>query len=115
MRVSKYLCLALLLVLAVLAPARAQQAAPSAGDEPSAAPVRVEGRRLFDVTASGEATASQRAARISRRLGQLVEREEAVPPFTPRDVLSQNGEQVVTLGGEKIMTITGRGCRGRAR
>jgi small conductance mechanosensitive channel len=70
------------------------------------APVRLEGRRLFDVTASGDATAAERAARINRRLQRLVEREEAVPPFTPNDVLTQNGEQVIMLGDVRVMTIT---------
>ncbi len=65
------------------APLRAQEAK----EEAATAPVRVEGRRLFEVTASGTATATQRAARINRRLQQLVERPRAVPPFTPRDVL----------------------------
>jgi len=90
------------LVIMLLSPLRAQEAS----EEKTTAPVRVEGRRLFDVTGSGESTAAQRAARINRRLQQLVERPSAVPPFTPRDVLTQNGEQVIMIGGARVMTVT---------
>jgi hypothetical protein len=90
----------------------AQDAAPPAPSRPAAAtdtttaPVRIEGRRVFEVSGSGASSATERVARINRRLQGLIERDELVPPFTPQDIIEQNGDHIVTIGGAPIVTIT---------
>lgn len=72
----------------------------------SYAPVRLEGRTLFEVPAGDGLSASDRAARISRRLRGLLERPEPLTPFGPDDVrrMSDNAWEV-RLGSEPILTV----------
>ncbi|MGV3720122.1 MAG: hypothetical protein ACO1SX_04355, partial [Actinomycetota bacterium] len=72
----------------------------------SYAPVRLEGRALFELPAGDGLSASDRAARVARRLRGLLEREEPLPPFGPDDIrrVSDNAWEV-RLGGEPILTV----------
>ena len=38
-----------------------------------------------------------------------------MPPFSPRDVLTQNGQQVITIGDARVMTVTREMSRMRSR
>jgi len=98
--------LAFLLVVSLCAPLRAQNA-PSAPSLEVAA-VQVENRRLFDVGASGTTSAIQRAARINRRLGNLIEREADLPVFSPENVKSTSSGEVIELGGVAVLTVSAR-------
>lgn len=93
-----------LLALSEVAPSRAQNATPVENSE--AAPVRVEGRRIFDVGPRGSASGVQRASRIERRLNGLIESETPIPPFSPSDVKARNGEEVVFIGAVEVLEVT---------
>ena len=102
---------AVLILLGIAEPLYAQTlpAVPPAAPAPislEVAPVKVENRRLFDVGPSSDASASQRATRINRRLQNLIEGEADVPVFTPEMVKSSGGEQVVELGGVAVLTVS---------
>ncbi|HTE20483.1 MAG TPA: mechanosensitive ion channel domain-containing protein, partial [Armatimonadota bacterium] len=92
--------------------ARAQDApAPktsaAAPAETAYAPVRLEGRKLFEVMGTGPLAAAQRADRIQRRLQNLITREEPVRPFNEQDIRPQpGGSYLVTLGSEAVMSVT---------
>lgn len=107
-RYSPALALALLLCLALPRPASAQAPAPALPPPaPNAsAPVRVEGRKLFDVMGANGLSAADRADRINRRLTSLIARSEPVRPFNRQDILHQGNETLVTLGGEPIVSVT---------
>lgn len=70
------------------------------------APVTVEGRRLFDIGSSASASAGVRAARVNRRIQNLIEREVDLPPFTRDNVEERGGEQVIVLGNVEVLTVT---------
>jgi small-conductance mechanosensitive channel len=92
-------------VLAQVPPALAPlPATPSRAIE--VAPVEVEGRRLFDLGPSASVSALQRAARVNRRLQNLVEGEADVPRFSPDDVRAQGGESVIHIGDVAVLTVT---------
>lgn len=77
-------------------------------DADEVATVSVERRRLFDVVASGTTTAQQRASRINRRLQNLIEGDQEVPPFSPKNVVPRDGEQVVSVDDVRVLTVTQR-------
>ncbi|MBW3637836.1 MAG: mechanosensitive ion channel, partial [Armatimonadetes bacterium] len=92
----------LLLLCAFLAtPMRAQNAASN-----EVAPVRVEGRRFFDVGPRGPTSGAARAARIERRLRNLIESDAPITPFSPSDVRLRNGEYLVSIGGVRVLSVT---------
>lgn len=101
--------LILVLILGWIGPFSAsaqEKSAPALGAPTQYAPVRLEGRTLFEVTENGDETAAERANRISRRLQTLVTRDETVRPFGPGNIRRQNGQPVITLGDESIMVVT---------
>lgn len=100
--------LSISLVLALGAPLRAQTAPDPSPGSTEVAPVKVEERRLFDVGPSGTTTALQRATRINRRLGNLIEREADTPPFSPEMMKAQGDEEIVELGGVVVLTVSAR-------
>ena len=69
------------------------------------APVKVAGRELFQVSGLGALSAEQRAQKISTRLKTLLDRGEAVRPFTAQDLIRNKNEALITLGGDAIMTV----------
>lgn len=70
------------------------------------APVKLNNRRLFDVLASNNLSASDRADKVHRRLVNLILRNEAVPTFTSHDLLDQNNQTTLLMGGDPILTVT---------
>ncbi len=72
----------------------------------SYAPVKVEGRKLFEVMGNSGLSAAERADKINRRLGNLIARNDPVRPFNRQDIVTQGTTTTVTLGGEPVMTVT---------
>lgn len=70
------------------------------------ASVRIEGREIIELTGANQLEVFQRAERVNRRLELLVEREPAVAPFSENDIVNINGQPLITLGGEPILTVT---------
>lgn len=70
------------------------------------APVQVNGRVLFQIIGTDSADALRRADKVNRRLEQLIEREEDVPPFEPSDIKKTAGDITIVLGGEEVLTVT---------
>jgi small conductance mechanosensitive channel len=70
------------------------------------ASVKVEGRALFDIMGVGELTAEERADRVSRRLRSLIARQEPMPPFSRKNLVSDNNATVINLGGDPILSVT---------
>src|SRR5690349_572684 len=95
-----------LLTACLLGPLGAQQIggtpAPAPAEPPVQAPVKVEGRTLFQVSGSGATTAGERADKINLRLSSLVARSEPVRSFNQQDLVRRKNETLVTLGGEPI-------------
>jgi small conductance mechanosensitive channel len=90
-------------------PVGAQNTVPPVGSDATSveyAAVKVEARKLFDVTGTAGFTATQRAARINRRLENIIARNEPVRPFNKEDLVSQGKETLITLGGEAVLTVT---------
>jgi small conductance mechanosensitive channel len=69
------------------------------------ADVRVEGRKLFEVIGVNGLTSVQRAARINRRLENLIGRSQSVRPFNQRDLVSRSNETLITLGDQPILSV----------
>lgn len=108
LRVPAAFCIPWLLVFQ-MGSGKAQNAAPSGSSSPidtAYAPIVVNNRRVFDVTDDAGISAVDRADRINRRLQSLVDQQAPVSPFQPRDVLQRNGQTLVTLGGQLILTVT---------
>ncbi len=104
--------LVLYFITAVL-PSRAQNGngnsqvnGPSATPTAVTAPVKVEGRKLFEVLGSSGGTASDRASQISRRLAALIERQQPVLAFNEQDIVERGGQSAILLGNEAIMNVT---------
>jgi small conductance mechanosensitive channel len=70
------------------------------------APVKVNGRTILEITDSSAAQALLRADRVHLRLERLIAREEAVSKFTADDILESEGQPLITLGGEPVLTVT---------
>lgn len=107
--VRLWLWAAVLLIGAVplACPAQTTGAAPAVAPADTAyAPVRVEGRTLFEVMGSQGLTAAERADRINRRLNSLIDRAEPVRPFNTQDVVTRGGQTLITLGGDPILSVT---------
>lgn len=109
-RITMRIGLFLALFLGIGAPLRAQNSLdlPALSSSSEIAAVKIENRRLFDVGPSGAVSASQRATRINRRLQNLIERESDLTPFSPDNVRSVPGGQVIELGGIAILTVSAR-------
>jgi small conductance mechanosensitive channel len=117
--------LTLFCLLAFWVPALAQAPAPVSTPIPASpptplasievAPVTVDGRRLFDVGPTLTSTAAARASRVNRRLKNLIESDEELPPFSEKNVQASGGEQVITLGDVEVLTITQRDAEDAGR
>ena len=88
---------ALVLLLLAAAPGRAQD---------DRVTVRLDGRPVFRVGPDDTSTAAQRAARIERRLGTLLESPRSLP--TPRVEAGEtgDGDRVVTVAGVPVVSVT---------
>ena len=103
------LLLLLGLFLQVSAPvwAQAPPAIPVTGVSAAAyAPVKVEGRTLFEVMGVKGLTAAERADKINRRLTNLIGRSTPVKPFNQQDIQSGKTETTILLGGDTILSVT---------
>ncbi len=100
--------LLLCLLAAVVWAQGAGAAAPAAaGSAPNIyAPVTVEGRKLFDVLGSEGLSASDRAAKINRRLDSLIARNTPIRTFNQQDLVTHGNYTTITLGGEPILDVT---------
>ena len=89
--------------------ASAQTLLPTTGGAPATtayAPIKVDGRKLFDVSGNAGMTASERAVPINHRIEHLIERTPEFPPFSAKDLLRREGETLITLGGEPILSVS---------
>ena len=90
-------------------PANAQDIGKALGGDPNTiiyAPITVASRKLFDVAGNAPLSAAERADRINRRLESLIARKGEVPPFTAKDLIHQDQDTLITLGGETMLTVT---------
>ena len=86
------------------ATATATAEAPSTGI--ARAPIEIGGRSLFDISGTTRAEVERRAATVNRRLERLIERPEKVAELVPRDITIEDGQPLIQLGGEPILTVT---------
>ncbi len=103
------LSVVLLLVFAVARVSAQTVAIPTTGGvtTPTAyAPVKVDGRKVFDVSGGLGLSAAERAVPINHRLEHLVERINDITPFSAKDLMRRDGVTLLTLGGEPILTVT---------
>lgn len=70
------------------------------------APVKVEGRKLFEMMGARGLSAAERADKVNRRLSNLIARDETIRPFNKQDLVTRNNETTITLGGEPILSVT---------
>ncbi|MEP6756884.1 MAG: mechanosensitive ion channel family protein [Chthonomonadales bacterium] len=70
------------------------------------APVKVDGRQLFDIMGIKNMTALERADKVNRRLNSLVMSTQQLPPFELKDLVSNNNETTITLDGNSILNVT---------
>ncbi len=75
-------------------------------DASAYAPVKVEGRKLFEIMGSRNLTATERADKVNMRLSNLISRSEPMPPFSQKDLVSGSTETTITLEGDAILTVT---------
>lgn len=94
-------------------PARSQEAAPtplpaaqSGAETPGQAPVKVNGRTLLTLTDINDAQALLRADRVHLRLERLIARDQPVAAVRPQDIVDNQGQPLITLGGEPVLTVT---------
>jgi small-conductance mechanosensitive channel len=69
-------------------------------------PVKVDDRKIFDISGGLGISAAERAVPINHRLEHLVERPTEVPPFSAKDLMRREGQTLLTLGGEPVLTVT---------
>jgi small conductance mechanosensitive channel len=68
--------------------------------------IRVEGRPVFRVGATDDASAPERAARVERRIARLLERPDAVAPARI-EVSGDAGEvRTISVAGVPVVTVT---------
>ncbi len=70
------------------------------------APVIINNRELFTLSGADADEATRRAEIVEKRVERLIEREEDVERFTPSDVITEEGQPLITLGGEPVLTVT---------
>lgn len=76
------------------------------GQSGTPAAVKLESRKLFEVSGSRGISATERAAKIVRRLESLVNHRETVASPTIRDTTTNGGESLILFEGEPIVTVT---------
>ena len=94
--------------------AHAQTPKSAATDAPAAteavgiprAPVTINNRDLFTLSGASEDEALRRAETVQKRVQRLIEREDEVDRFSPSDVITEDGQPLITLGGEPVLTVT---------
>jgi len=79
---------------------------PAANELRSYAPVKVEGRKLFEVMGASGLSAAERAGKINRRLNNLIARTDPVRPFNRQDIVTRGNTTTITLGGDAVLTVT---------
>ncbi len=80
---------------------------PSAGvAQAEQVTVRLDGRAVFQVRAVGELDASSRARQIERRMNRILANPEAIAPPRIAPKTSNNAEQVITIAGIPVVTVT---------
>lgn len=72
----------------------------------STATVRVDGKRLFEIGGAGGVSATDRAAKVMRRLESLMARSDKVSPPTIRETTTNGGESQILFEGEPLLTLT---------
>jgi small-conductance mechanosensitive channel len=101
--------LLLLFCLLLLPSVVAAQTSPSSSPTATSAeyaPVTVDGQTLFEVMGAEGLNASDRAARINRRLAALISRAGPVPAFTPQDARDDGHMTTINVGGEAVAHVT---------
>ena len=94
--------------------ASAQAPKPAATDAPAAteavgiprAPVTINNRELFTLSGASEDEALRRAETVEKRVQRLIERTDEVEKFEPSDVITEDAQPLITLGGEPVLTVT---------
>ncbi len=121
-RPSRWLCalpvVAAALILSAPRPAGAQipgfpTLSPAASPSPAAsfqsvalAPVNLDGKALFSVTADTPAKANDRAGLVAVRLAKAVDNAGAAQALPPVSVRNVRADMVVTLGETPLLTVT---------
>lgn len=77
-----------------------------AGAQEERATVRVDGRPLFRVGQADTTSAAERALRIERRLGTLLETPRALAPAQVSPARTDSTARVVTVAGVPVVTVT---------
>ena len=76
------------------------------GQSSTTATVRLDGRKLFDLGGSRGISASDRAAKVVRRLEALINRPDSITPPSIRDSTESGGESLILFEGDPILTVT---------
>ena len=105
-----FLMLAFFIAAGSSTPARAQldalKGAPPATDAPATtAPILVDKRPIFQISATPDLTAQDRAAQANLEIQNLVEGSADVPPDS-LIVRHEKGLPIIVLGGRDILTVT---------
>ncbi len=87
-------------------PAATATSAPAAAVGIPHAAVTLNGREIFTLSGETADDALRRAETVEKRMQRLIARDEAVEPFSPGDVIGEEGRPLITLGGEPVLTIT---------
>ena len=70
------------------------------------APVTINNRELFTLSGASADEALRRAETVEKRVQRLIEREDEVERFSPSDIITEDGQPLITLGGEPVLTVT---------
>lgn len=112
MKCADFTLLTLIAILLILPGAAgpqgtSSQVPTSSGIDTTAyAPVKVEGRTLFEVMGVHGLSAPERADKVNRRLSSLAARSEPLPPFNSSNLTVAGTETTITLDGDSILTVT---------
>ncbi|HYW32998.1 MAG TPA: mechanosensitive ion channel family protein [Gemmatimonas sp.] len=83
--------------------AAAAQAAPVQDERTT---VRVDGRPVFRIGPADSSTAAQRALRVERRLGTLLQTPRALPSAQIAPAGADRSDRVITVAGVPVITVT---------
>jgi small-conductance mechanosensitive channel len=79
---------------------------PNSASTLHTAEIRVDDRAVLEIVDTRSGQSLSRAERVNLRLERLIEREEPVERFTPRDIVNSDGQPLITIGGEPVLTVT---------